>query len=76
MTIYKTVALSPPADGGTLDFDGERANERILLRRPNEVGFDSAELNLGGGNDLIPTSRRAISEATDLSGVRAMTTSR
>ena len=68
MTIYKTVTLSPPAGGGTLDFTGTNANERILFTDPHNVGFDSADLNLGGGNDLIPASSAGYFPLATVSG--------
>jgi len=68
MTTYKTVTLSPPAGGGTLDFTGTDANERILFTDPHNVGFDSADLNLGGGNDLIPDSAAGYIPLATVSG--------
>src|SRR4051794_23905087 len=68
MTTYKTVTLSLPADGGTLTFEGSDANERILFADPNEVGFGSAKLDLGGGNDLIPNSAAGYFEEATVSG--------
>jgi Ca2+-binding RTX toxin-like protein len=58
MTTYKDVTLTPPPGGGTLAFHGTDANERILFSDPQNVGFEhvDAKLDLGGGNDLIPSS--------------------
>src|SRR4051794_22851444 len=58
MTSYKDVTLTPPPGGGTLTFHGTDANERLLFSHPPHVGFENvdAKLDLGGGDDLIPSS--------------------
>src|SRR5690348_8382920 len=68
MTTYKDVTLSPPAGGGTLNFTGTDANERILFTDPHHVGFGNVNLDLGGGNDLIPASRDGYLENATVSG--------
>ena len=58
-----------------MDFTGTDANERILFTDPHDVGFNSANLNLGGGNDLIPDSSAGYFPLATVSGAPATTTS-